>query len=241
MKRARYEILGEIYTSKEKIKQKANLIKTQSQLNQPIQSKNALFLIELFKMHPRYTEKTKGEEIVSIWKKPSEGAEGNSCFYFQTKSGIEEDFSVPKCLQNYDDYMRQKETSAYRLQVREQIYKFKKDQGFGRVKCSICKCDTLNQCWEKGEHITYLSELPIAHVDHDHNHESFAQLLDRFKKEKNLVGFQKLREETSPFNDNRCEWLLANEQIGQEWSSFHEKNAKLRLLCEGCNLSLGKK
>lgn len=108
--------------------------------------------------------------------------------------------------------------SAMRSSIDDQIYKLKKNKNKYCEKCG----ETTN-----------------LHIDHnDEVNSSFDELALNFI---NLIKDKKLKvpDEFKDKNDgtNRREFTEKNIYFKNKWKEYHQKNAKLRILCQTCNLS----
>lgn len=230
-----FNILGEEYT-KASISKKIKEIKQTHPVGIIVDGNDGEFLKEIFKMHPRYNEKTQGNPVVSI---SHEKAQGNTtCFYFCTENNIKEDFSIANCTKNITQYYKERITSAYRNEIRDQITRYKEERGYGITQCDLCAKIVGNYNWTTGA--THVCNNQIAgHIDHDKNHATFAQIFQDFLfKYGSDASNPALTRRKTEFNT--FEWVLDNIKLKHDWSMFHQEQAKFRLLCVTCNCSVEK-
>lgn len=169
-------------------------------------------LIEVLKRHPRYIDKTKNMSKLKIIKNKlnTKALE----VIILNKDGTETDIAWSCTITGEKKGKLYDLSSAMRSSIEDQIFKFKKNN---QQICTIC---------ESTSH---------PHVDHVIHFEELQQNFLRSIDTKNISipnTFGEMRDGTN----RRC-FLEKDNLFKEEWVKFHDKNAKLRILCEECNLT----
>jgi len=170
------------------------------------------YVYGMLENHPKYLEKI-GCGIKNI--KVDKSSFNTNCFYIVRIDGTTEGFSVKECITPKNN--KQKAMNAFRNEVFFQTDKVKK-QFFN---------DGLEkECPITGEIIT----IKNAHVDHT-KPITFEKLFDFFIEENNINVFG------LEYNNIDNVRTLVDRKLADKWSSFHFKNAKLRVVSKKANLS----
>ena len=82
-----YTINNTIYTTKKDIINQAQSILNKTKDNQEVSSSDYIFLIELFKNHDEWEDKSKND---CIGITAGKSLYGTRCFYLKTKAGLED-------------------------------------------------------------------------------------------------------------------------------------------------------
>jgi len=142
-------------------------------------------------------------------------------FFILRDNGTTTDFSFYECIYPTKVF-KQDFIKAARAAIAEDIIKARTTY-FNRSTihiCDICR-----------------KSITINNSHADHFPIKFKTLLDNFIKLYNIKDFEKLTEPESWDNKIGCE--ITDEKVIFSWIYYHMKYAKLRMLCPGCNLSLG--
>lgn len=226
-------LAGQRYTTAS-AKEKINDIKTRTALETEVNKEDFLFLLDVFKKHPGFLRKTCGLFVVAFLHKPRGPHSG---FNFVLSNGYNEDFGIKHCFLSESTYQKAIATEAYRNAVHSQILEAKRRRGYGLIPCDVCKKFIDNRDWHGKPSGGDVSCEP-AHVDHcQDNRGKFSNILEDFQKE---VGKESI---SPPLCKERCpyqgggfdQWTLAEGPIREQWLAYHEKRARFRFLCSGCN------
>jgi hypothetical protein len=130
-------------------------------------------------------------------------------FYVTLSDGTSDPFSYKNCL-NGKYNRRQRLIREFRKAVDDQIDEFRGGNFQCGMKCPLCS-EVMNSC----------------HIDHI---EKFRDLLEQYMTSKNtdLV--------TIPFDVNSCKF--SDNNILDDWKTYHKQHATLRCICAKCNTSL---
>jgi len=174
------------------------------------------FIYQLLKMHPKWHDKSKniikrnykGVNITKIY--------GNNCFVILNKDNTYETISYHKCLGKSDN-VRENVVSALRECINIQIAEYKLEVFLNKniVVCELCNLELINN-----------SE---THVDHINK---FRDIINNFFIENNILI------DEIPIKKCGCVYRINDDDLFDKWYDYHEKNAKLRLLCKQCNLKI---
>lgn len=236
-KRARgrgWELVGRFY-NKTEIKRRIQEIKSRTPLHACVNQEDYQFLGALFAYHERFVEKTQGLPVIAFVHKPAGRTYSN--FHFRLIDNREDAFSPTKCTGTAEQNNQHRSCAAYRNAIHDQIVAFKEEQGYGLVPCGICECSIANRDWTGETMKTSSPTHEPAHVDHNHDHKTFAVILSEFKTAH--PDAQNPILSTGPnyykTGDPTC-WVLADAGLMEQWQTFHKENARLRFLCPECNL-----
>jgi len=167
-------------------------------------------LLDLLKRHPDY--KTKTKNMMNLAIRINKLNKSSLAVWIIKLNNPDEDISWAKnCINSKNNSKQFELNGALRSSVQEQIMSFKNNTLHKCVKCNI----------------------NADHVDHINHFESLTNMF--FKKyENNLIP--------SDFDDmtdgsgRRC-FKPIDIIFEKEWQEFHKCNAKLRILCQKCNLT----
>tara|TARA_Y100000590_G_C15531696_1_gene943434 strand:- start:140 stop:820 length:681 start_codon:yes stop_codon:yes gene_type:complete len=202
-----------IYKSKKDFKEYANeLIYKKIGICENIKS-NIYYdeLLDLLKRHPNY--KTKTEYMINLAIRRGQLNKSSlAVWIIQSDNKPDEDISWAKnCINSKNNSKQSELNSALRSSIQQQIMSFKNNTLHKCVNCNI----------------------NADHVDHI-NH--FELLTDMFLKKynKNLIpsDFDNMTDSSG----RRC-FKPKDSIFEKEWQKFHKDNAKLRILCQKCNLT----
>jgi hypothetical protein len=171
-------------------------------------------LLDLLKRHPNY--KTKTEYMINLAiRKGQLNKSSLAVWIIKSNNKPDEDISWAKnCINSKNNSKKFELNGALRSSLQEQIMSFKNNTLHKCVKCNI----------------------NANHVDHINHFESLTNIFLK-KYENNLIP--------SDFDDmtdgsgRRC-FKPTDSMFEKEWQTFHKDNAKLRILCEKCNLTRSK-
>ena len=165
-------------------------------------------MIELFKRHPNYINKTKNlidvEIIQNIQNKNAYGI--NIINNDNTITPI----SWVTCIKGCNTSVKQNLTNAFRSAISNQIMDFKKDK---ILECEFCKSKN------------------YIHVDHIYH---FHKIRDTFLK--TINHDLQIPNSFTSNNYNNTVFLEKDSEFNKLWQHYHLQNAELRLLCKICNL-----
>jgi hypothetical protein len=169
---------------------------------------------DLFTRHPGYPPKVEG--MVDLMTKFNVRYKNNLEFHMQWYDGSLRDISPFKCVRKNRKSSRYSE--AMRSAVEFQIQEFRTLSAKTCAKCGTCSPP------EGGD------------FEVDHHHPQFIQLVSEFLKSVGVsapLEFDALESNVHCFKEEDREYAEA-------WSSYHSKNANLRLLCWRCNRTRSK-
>lgn len=172
------------------------------------------FLLDVLSMHPdSQTKKSGGVKrfIVKDTKAAGKNYRGYPCFYIVHDNNTIQEFSYKKCLMpNKLSLLNKRTLMSYRTAIDPYIMAFKNQNA--NQKCKLCG-GLASTC--------------------DHEYE-FNRLVIDFEKQllnKNIpdqFDFDPLTHQTRFKN--------SDSSFVDEWIDYHNKHAKLRMLCMSCNL-----
>lgn len=122
--------------------------------NKSISAENKPWVYELFKLHPRYSEKSINMKDIIIQKHL-----GNNHFGILYNNGTTDDFSYNKCLSGDRHFHDIKKTM--RLLIFDQTYSFKleKFKINPSQTCETCHCVLFNDSLATVDHINFFSNI----------------------------------------------------------------------------------
>jgi len=165
-------------------------------------------MIELFKRHPNYINKTKNlidiEIIQNIQNRNAYGM--NIINNDKTITPI----SWITCIKGVKTSNKQNLTNAFRSSISNQIMDFKKDK---ILECEFCNNTT---------------DIHVDHILHFH------KIRDTFLK--TINHDLQIPTQFTSNNYNNTVFLEKDSEFNNLWQHFHQQNAELRLLCRSCNL-----
>lgn len=165
------------------------------------------FFMELFKRHPNYPVKTL--DVVDIAIVPNKVTPNAYSLNIKKTDGSVDDISWVSCVSGVkNDPFK----SALRIAVEEQTKGFRRECAV--IICEMCKS-------------TSADKYEVDHINH------FEEI---------LYEFMQTTEQTKPtkfknHHDGRKAFTSDDIAYEMEWKAFHERNARLRLLCSTCNQS----
>lgn len=178
------------------------------------------FLCDLFKQHPRYKSKTKGQNIVCIKVKRA-GRYNTKCFYIVREDGTETDISVYTCIDGKEIKIKDI-NMACRDAIDPLIYKMRKS-----VKLPFV-------CPVSGVIVNSMNDVHIDHYDLD-----FKDVVSRWIEENG--GEDEIYNYISDTNDNETVTYFVNPEIKKNFIDFHNLNTHLRAIHKQANLTIRKK
>jgi len=164
-------------------------------------------LMELFRHHYRFAEKTRGRGVRAFLLKPSSKRSGSFELYAVLDDGSEVDWSYIKACRsiggNLNSLKLQEVLSAFRNAVEDQVREFVRRNTFG------------------GMVLTYDGKLLPRHEVDVHHEPPFKELVSRFIRVKGLSLSQ------VPIKDIGIGYDIADQRLRDEWREFHIRNARL--------------
>jgi hypothetical protein len=171
------------------------------------------FMIELFKRHPDYLNKTGCGISKIIVKKDIRNTKGSAVYIKRIDNTIV-DISWRICVSGNPKTTLSIQHEILRNSIVNQIVKFKNNN------TSICVCCNLSY--------------PKSETEVDHFGLQFSDLVDMFKKNHVLpVSFNDLSCGGHSFRKD--DYILEN-----KWKEFHLEHAKLQILCKNCHKAKSK-
>lgn len=169
-----------------------------------------LILLELLKRHPDFKEKTK--DITNLILKR------NALNFKALELSIETPYCVRDvawriCIKAKKNSIKTELMSALRSSVEEQIFNFRDNNN--NYCCSLCN---------------KIDRLEVDHI------KCFDELVYNFIQENNYITIPKNFDELND-GTNRRTFMKKDLAFMYKFKDFHEKNAKLRMLCKKCNIS----
>ena len=134
----------------------------------------------------------------------------NRAFFLVKNDDSLEDISYIKCFYGETEHMLVNKT--LRNEISDQIVSFRRNcfSAHSEIKCEICE--------------TILKNDLSTHVDHII---MFKDLVQSFRKQHQNI----------PTKSIGTEREISDTVISNEWKEYHKQYAKLRLLCDKCNMS----
>lgn len=184
-------------------------------LTQTLSEEEESFLLDLFKCHPRFGEKTNGQDVKIIRCKNEYGL-GNMFKLLQLRNLVTVDISYEKCLRIINPV--ETLSRIFRKSIKDQINEFrvKTDQ----KKCQKCKEEKIS-----------------LEVDHDSEQLPFRQIIKDFI-EKEGIKIQDIKTKEALKGIGR---ELVDKDLEKRFQEYHLQHAKLRMLCKPCNCSAKRK
>lgn len=170
-------------------------------------------VLALLELHPERDAKV-GCGVLSVQVEAA--LYGSRCFWVTRTDGSRTDFSYRACLRPPTAY--EQAMAALRHEVEMQIYDFRAKS----FRSGLCICAVTGVELRSDE----------AHVDH------VIPFLDLAKQWAELTGRDLDKLEVNPTTDGCLVTYLTDGDAARSWSSFHQQNAKLRIVSRIANLSL---
>lgn len=182
------------------------------QIGDTISDEHACFMAHLLELHAEREQKI-GAGIASFQVEQNIGSRG---FWITRVDGTRTDFSFLSCLTPRTPEMEAR--AAFRTEVREQIQDFKEKEFLGvlMIACPVTLAGVSKS---------------TAHVDHFNP--TFEELLAAF-----LDGAPLTSVAVQPTADGETDTRLSDNVLAERWRSYHQENAKLRIVSRKANLSL---
>ena len=166
-------------------------------------------MIELFKRHPKYINKTKNlKDIEIIQNIQNKNAFGMNII---NNDNTITSISWVTCIKGTNASVKQKLNNAFRSSISNQIMDFKKDK---ILQCQFCNS---------------IDDIHVDHILHFH------KIRDNFL---NTINHDlQIPNSFTNNNYNNIVFLDKDIEFNNLWQKYHQQNAELRLLCRSCNLS----
>ena len=126
--------------------------------------------------------------------------------------GTTDNVSIKKCC-GIKVYKKNELKKAMRNAVAKQIINFKRQFNYN-FTCSFCKKNGTDSYTFHADHIVFFNDIANNFLKENSN------IPTSFKKQNELISF------------NDCDM-----EFKEKWEKYHEKYAKLRILCDTCNLN----
>lgn len=169
-------------------------------------------LVNILKRHPDFDEKTKDMNTFKIIR----DSLNKSAFKIMVVNddGSEVDISWRCAIRGKGTTPKQELMSAMRNCIKDQIYKFKRQQLV--LECELCDSDCK------------------IHVDHIIQFDGIA---GRFINKMKTRGVSIPAEFDDEKDTHRRRFKSEDSYFELKWKQYHLKKSKLRILCDKCNLS----
>ena len=182
-----------------------------------------LFLLELLKLHPRFSEKIPNPSLLEnivLRRNKIDGKSNQFCYVL--KDSKPEPFSYKKCIYQ-TNYNRNVILEIFRNLILDQVNKYKVNR---------CKDVVELQC-----DLTHIP-FPVDELEVDH-FVPLSCLIDNFLKEKNI----NISDIEIDFADNKNSIYnhFKNKSLEKDFQDYHRKNAKLNLIHKKLNAKLSNK
>ena len=191
--------------------------------NETIEGEAHYLLIALLARHPEAIQKI-GVGVIRFYKFPTEM--GTKCFWLERSDGTKTDFSYIAAVKSKRKTLFQAFSEACRSAVREDLIEAKKS--FFRENCDE---NGKVECEVTGKKIAIYE----SHLDHKSPH-TFQVLVTLF------IGAKEIEITEAMFSwpqDAQFTTEFLDLNIKENFKSYHDKNADLRIITAGKNLSLG--
>lgn len=208
-------VYGETFKTKKALADRCREILYRYKPGELLNEADSGFIVDLLRRHPNAEEKF-GDGILSIAVQETEY--GNQGFWLNRVDGSGTDFSFLHCItprSPLDDFKK-----ACRNEVHEQIQEF---------KCAAFHGEACLLCPVVGEILT----IGTCHVDHEAP-ATFEALVQAFVA---AVQIDPLKVEILGYEDGEVEKRFADRDLAARWNSYHQENAKLRIVSKRANLS----
>jgi len=205
---------GRYFNRKVDVLDEAQRILKRGGLREVEKGDDKLFLIDLFNEHPKFLGTLTDNCNISIEEHKNSWGKSR-CFFING-----DPTSYKKCGLNKSKNISTEIKKAYRLEVLDQIRKFRKGQ-FSNKR--YLKCPVLN--------INFSKKTCIV----DHHIISFDELVFNFLAEKGM----KLSE-VSVEKNPQDSYYFSNRDLAKDWKDYHKNNCTLRCTHRAGNLSLKK-
>lgn len=205
--KARYELAGEVFTSKAAVKRRVKAILARTLPGQRLSQMDQDFVADLFGMHPRYDEKVQGQSLNSFCVMRNDRNSNTKNLVAVLSSGEHVEFSYHKCIDG--DNPRQQLLGAMRKAIE------------GQVSAARAIAYAKGQrCPTTGE---LLSDVP-THVHHAT--ETFAETAALFLRQYPAEDIE-LENDVGGYG-----WVIADREVLQAWQDFHLSRARLEVVSE---------
>jgi hypothetical protein len=202
---------GQVFKSKKALLDKCKVILNSSSMMGPLQVDDATFIVSLIETyHPEASLKV-GVGISKVSIQPD--GYGGRCFWLERVDGSKTDVSVYKCV-NHPSYEKSVK-EAFRNAIAQDVLAFK-----ARRLTEVSCCEYSGKPFDE------------IHVDHKPP-KTFEFILNEFMKTKGLTWEQVA---IDPTYDGKVGSWLSDTQLWEEWRSYHNSTAELRLVNKRANL-----
>lgn len=205
--------------NKTELKKKCSNI-LNSSIHSLIEGEDFDFLCNLFKKHPEYELKTKGQKIVGITVKKADRY-NTKCFYIIREDGSETDISFNSCI-DCDNRKKKDINNACRDAIEPIIFAKRKEVVLP-FKCPI-----------SGEMINNMNDVHIDHYNLD-----FKDVVSRWINIEG--GVDTVHKYVCNTTDNKTVTCFTDSNIKNSFINFHNKNTHLRAIHKKANLTRKKK
>jgi hypothetical protein len=172
------------------------------------------FFYSLCEKHPCQIDKLKN--IVDFEIKQDALNKRGLALIIINKNGTTTEISWRKCIKGKEDTPQQLYKKALRQVISSQIQTYREKDDTNISLCSLCNVSLIDKMY---------------HIDHEIH---FAKLLDDFTKLHNIIIPTEYNKK--PITFERI-FVDNDEWIGKLFYDYHLNNAKLRVVCEKCNLT----
>lgn len=175
-------------------------------------------LLELIKRHPQYVDKSR--DMINLRLIPNTLKNNSLELRIIKKDGTDIDISWKKdCIDGKSDTEEQKLKKAMRSSIDNQTREFK--EKYNDNICKLCKKETKE-----------------IHVDHEIYFDTLVAEFLEYIKNKGITIPTEFEDKDD--GTNRPCFLQCDIYFESEWLKYHYRNAKLRILCQDCNLKRSK-